>query len=80
LARALISAAFHFVGRFASMTTTPQERGVIVDRLAEIKGDPNSNPAESSPEQTSAGEKLDSEITRLLRKLADDDCANLCDT
>ena len=54
------------------MTTTPKERDIIVERLAEIKADPNASPEKPSPEQTCEGEKLDGETTKLLCKLADD--------
>jgi hypothetical protein len=54
------------------MPTNPQEREVIVGRLAEIKADPNANPETPSAEQVSEGEKRDRETTKLLRKLADD--------
>ena len=54
------------------MRVTPKERDVIVERLAEIKADPNANPEKPSPDKTSEGEKLDRETTELLRELADD--------
>ena len=57
------------------MRVTPKERDVIVERLAEIKADPNANPEKPSPERASEGEKLDRETTKLLRKLADDNPA-----
>jgi hypothetical protein len=62
-------------GYSLSMPTTSKERDVIVERLADINADPNSNPGNPSPEQTSEGAKLDKETTKLLRKLADDDPA-----
>jgi hypothetical protein len=57
------------------MQVTPKERDVIVERLAEIKADPNANPEKPSLEQASEGEKLDRETTKLLRKLTDDNPA-----
>jgi hypothetical protein len=51
------------------------KRDFIVERLAEIKADPNANLEKPSPEQSAEGEKLDSETTKLLRKLADDNPA-----
>jgi hypothetical protein len=57
------------------MRVTPKERDVIVERLAEIKADPNANLEKPSLEQASEGEKLDRETTRLLRKLTDDNPA-----
>jgi hypothetical protein len=57
------------------MDVTPKERDIIVERLAEIKVDPNANPEKPSPEQASEGEKLDRETTKLLRKLTDDNPA-----
>jgi hypothetical protein len=57
------------------MPTTPQEREVIAERLAEIKAGSNANPEKPSLEQASEGEKLDRETTKLLRKLTDDDPA-----
>jgi hypothetical protein len=53
------------------MNTTPKERDVIVERLAEIKADPNASPEKPTP----AGEKLDSETTQLLCELADENVA-----
>ena len=57
------------------MKVTPKERDVIVERLAEIKADPNADPKKPSLDQASEGEKLDRETTKLLRKLTDDDPA-----
>jgi hypothetical protein len=57
------------------MPVTPENRDAIVDRLAEIKADPNANPEQPTPEQASEREKLDKETTRLLRKLTDDNPA-----
>jgi hypothetical protein len=54
-----------------SMQVTQKERDVIVERLAEIKADPNPNPEKPKPEQAREGEKLDQETTDLLRKLAE---------
>jgi hypothetical protein len=55
------------------MQVTPKERDVIVERLAEIKADPNAKPEKPSLEEASEGEKLDRETTKLLRKLTDGD-------
>jgi hypothetical protein len=54
-----------------AMKTTPEQRDVIVERLAEIKADPNANPRKP----TSEGAKLDSETTQLLCELADENPA-----
>ena len=54
------------------MQVTPKERDVIVERLAEIKADPNANLEKPSTEQASEGEKLNRETTKLLRMLTDD--------
>jgi hypothetical protein len=55
------------------MQNKPKKREVIVERLAEIKADPNANADTPNPAQTREGEKLDRETTKLLRKLADED-------
>ncbi len=54
------------------MEANPKERDGIVERLAEIKADPNANPEKPSAVQAAEGEKLDRETTKLLRKLSDD--------
>ena len=55
------------------MTTTPEDRDIIVERLAEIKAEhPSANPEELSPEQVSDVENLDNETTTLLHSLADE--------
>jgi hypothetical protein len=54
------------------MEATPKERDVIVERLAAIHADPNEHPAKPGQAQAPAGEKIDRETTKLLRKLADD--------
>ena len=53
------------------MITTPEQRDVIVERLAEIKADPKTNPETPKPQQVLEGEKLDQETTDLLRQLAE---------